>query len=178
MTEKKERILETALEMFANNGYVNTSTSAIAKKAQVSEGLIFRHFENKEGLLDEIVNNGILEMDSILRPLISVEDPKKVLSNAFDFILYILRNKTVNWHLQMSLKYQSSEIAKKYHDSIILKDLSIAIENSFIELKYPNPKAEAKLFVVTIGSLSNILTNEDQIDQEAFINFLKSKYNL
>ena len=41
MTDKKEKILNAALELFANDGYNVTSTSKIAKTAGVSEGLIF-----------------------------------------------------------------------------------------------------------------------------------------
>ncbi|MFT5243346.1 MAG: AcrR family transcriptional regulator, partial [Psychroserpens sp.] len=43
MTDKKEQILKSALELFANEGVNATSTNKIAKYAAVSEGLIFRH---------------------------------------------------------------------------------------------------------------------------------------
>ncbi len=49
MTEKKKKIITAALDMFSENGFKGTATSQIAKKARVSEGLIFRHFKNKEG---------------------------------------------------------------------------------------------------------------------------------
>ena len=45
--KKKEQILNAALELFANDGFTATSTSKVAKRAGVSEGLIFRHFGNK-----------------------------------------------------------------------------------------------------------------------------------
>ena len=45
---KKKIILETALELFSRNGYSTTSTAKIAKTAGVSEGLIFKHYENKK----------------------------------------------------------------------------------------------------------------------------------
>ena len=48
MTDKQEKILQAALELFAKEGFKGTSTNKIAKKAGVSEGLIFRHFENKD----------------------------------------------------------------------------------------------------------------------------------
>jgi AcrR family transcriptional regulator len=56
MTEKKELILQTALRLFSEQGYEATPTNRIAKEAGVSEGLIFRHFENKEGLLYPMFN--------------------------------------------------------------------------------------------------------------------------
>ena len=44
MTAKCKRILETSIDLFAKNGYSNTSTSEIAKIAGVAEGTIFKHF--------------------------------------------------------------------------------------------------------------------------------------
>ncbi len=58
MTDKKEKILQAALELFAEEGFKPTSTSKIAKKAGVSEGLIFSHFCNKDGLLQAIIKEG------------------------------------------------------------------------------------------------------------------------
>ncbi|MDP4107839.1 MAG: helix-turn-helix domain-containing protein, partial [Bacillota bacterium] len=44
MTEKQQKIVETAIQMFADKGYASTSTAEIAKAAGVAEGTIFRHF--------------------------------------------------------------------------------------------------------------------------------------
>ena len=51
MTAKRKKILETSIDLFAKNGYSNTSTSEIAKIAGVAEGTIFKHFGTKENLL-------------------------------------------------------------------------------------------------------------------------------
>ena len=51
MTAKCKRVLETSIDLFAKNGYSNTSTSEIAKIAGVAEGTIFKHFGTKENLL-------------------------------------------------------------------------------------------------------------------------------
>src|SRR3990172_268817 len=54
-TEKHRRILDAALEMFAEQGYSGTATSEIAKKAGVSEAAIFRHYKTKKDLLIGVV---------------------------------------------------------------------------------------------------------------------------
>ncbi len=51
MTPKQKATLEAAITLFAEKGFSATSTSEIAKKAQVSEGTIFKYFETKEKLL-------------------------------------------------------------------------------------------------------------------------------
>ena len=47
---KKARIERAALTLFAQNGTSTVTTKAIAGAAGVSEGLIYRHFKNKEAL--------------------------------------------------------------------------------------------------------------------------------
>ncbi|SFG59697.1 transcriptional regulator, TetR family [Halobacillus alkaliphilus] len=48
--EKQDRILNAAMEEFAGNGYKNTSTNTIVKKAGISKGLLFHYFSNKKEL--------------------------------------------------------------------------------------------------------------------------------
>lgn len=49
--ETQSRIIETALKLFAENGFARTSTLAVAKEAKVSHGTIFAHFKTQEELL-------------------------------------------------------------------------------------------------------------------------------
>ncbi len=52
---KKEAILKAAIDLFAERGFNATATSAIAKTADVAEGLIFHYFQNKNGILAHIL---------------------------------------------------------------------------------------------------------------------------
>ena len=54
-TSKQQKIVETAIKMFAEKGYANTPTSEIAKKAGVAEGTIFRHYGTKDNLLLSVI---------------------------------------------------------------------------------------------------------------------------
>src|ERR1019366_1495604 len=48
--ETREKILESATQLFAQQGYENTSLSQVARQAKVSKALIFWHFDSKEKL--------------------------------------------------------------------------------------------------------------------------------
>jgi len=61
LTPKQKRIMEAAIEMFAEKGYAATSTSEIAKKAEVAEGTIFKHYKTKKELLLGIVTPVIVK---------------------------------------------------------------------------------------------------------------------
>jgi len=48
--EKRERILNAAINEFAKKGFKNASTNEIVKEAGISKGLIFHYFKNKKQL--------------------------------------------------------------------------------------------------------------------------------
>jgi TetR/AcrR family transcriptional regulator, fatty acid metabolism regulator protein len=49
-----DRILQAGRRLFAEDGYENTTTSAIARQAGTSESQLIKHFGSKEGLLESI----------------------------------------------------------------------------------------------------------------------------
>jgi AcrR family transcriptional regulator len=56
--QKKQLIMDSALELFAENGFHATSMSQVAKKAGVSKGLAYNYFESKQEILDGIIATG------------------------------------------------------------------------------------------------------------------------
>ncbi|MHC4799674.1 MAG: TetR/AcrR family transcriptional regulator [Planctomycetota bacterium] len=46
----RERVLETAIHLFTQEGYFNTSVPDIVRKSEVSTGSIYHHFGDKEGI--------------------------------------------------------------------------------------------------------------------------------
>lgn len=61
--EQKERrrqeILCAALELFVTKGYAATKVTDIAKRANMSTGLMFHYFESKEKLYEELIRMGL-----------------------------------------------------------------------------------------------------------------------
>ena len=55
--ERRLRIMETALDLFASKGINGTSSNEIANKAGVSIGTFYSYFENKKTLFLEILKN-------------------------------------------------------------------------------------------------------------------------
>ena len=50
----RQRLVRAALELFTTQGYHVTTTGQIARKAGVAEGTIYKHFESKQHLLNEL----------------------------------------------------------------------------------------------------------------------------
>lgn len=69
MTKDTEtRILEAASELFAERGYANTTTRAIAERAGVNEVTLFRRFESKAGVLRALGERWAQTMAGVVVP--------------------------------------------------------------------------------------------------------------
>ncbi|MBK7408610.1 MAG: helix-turn-helix transcriptional regulator [Saprospirales bacterium] len=113
MTGKQEDILTAALALFANEGFAATPTSKIAHKAGVSEGLIFRHFGSKQGLLDALMGEVNARLEKTLAPALEENDPKLAIRKAIE-IPFIMEEKEYDfWRLHFMLKWQRSTTIRK-----------------------------------------------------------------
>ncbi|MBZ0118110.1 MAG: TetR/AcrR family transcriptional regulator [Sandaracinaceae bacterium] len=52
--DKRDQILAAALELFAERGFHGTAVPLVAEKAGVGAGTIYRYFESKEALVNEL----------------------------------------------------------------------------------------------------------------------------
>jgi AcrR family transcriptional regulator len=50
--QKRALLIATARELFASRGFATTTTADVARRAGVSEGIVFHHFGSKAGLLE------------------------------------------------------------------------------------------------------------------------------
>jgi len=72
----RQRIVNTALELFASKGITETTTRQIADFAQVNEVTLFRHFGNKHGLLLAVLQECLekyLQLAQVHEPFVGSE---------------------------------------------------------------------------------------------------------
>lgn len=67
--DKRRRIIETATAEFAKRGYHDASISAIASKAGISVGSIYKYFDSKQDLFLTIIAHSIDRMERLLTTL-------------------------------------------------------------------------------------------------------------
>jgi len=174
MTEKQEKILEAGLQLFAEEGYASTPTSKVAKKAGVSEGLIFRHFTSKEGLLTAIIEEGQQRLKSTFADIILESDPKKVISKTIEMPFRIAKKEHTFWKLQFALKWQHPDLYRR----VSMETFMLSITHAFEKLNYLHPEIEAEVLVVTIDGLASALLKESLTDEKAVMTLIKSKYHV
>ena len=59
MADTKEKILLTALRLFARDGYEAVSVRTIAEELGMTKGALYRHYKNKRAIFDSIVERMI-----------------------------------------------------------------------------------------------------------------------
>ena len=173
MKSKKELILETALDLFAKKGFNATSTSKIAKAAGVSEGLIFRHFSNKDGLLQSILDLGKERSVKLFEGISELELPADKLKYILQIPFNIPYTEYAFWKLLYDIKWQ----ADKYDEEISNQLKSIVID-IFNQLNYPNPELEAEFVMMLFDGMATAVLLKDSNESEEIEKLLLQKYNI
>ena len=143
----EEKILTAALELFATQGYKNTSISDIAKKAEISKGLMYNYFESKKALLRALVSKAITEgtdlvkhaMEDYASPILELEH---LVLDTFEHV----KNNFQFWKLLTSLTHQQ-DILESVQD-LVEENKQWGIQKGielFTKLKSPNPMQSAFL---------------------------------
>lgn len=173
MTDKQESILTAALELFANEGFAATPTSKIAKKAGVSEGLIFRHFGSKQGLLDALMLEVEVRLGKIFAPVLEENDPKLAIRKAIQMPFIIEEKEYDFWRLQFMLKWQ-----KEYNNPEKTKPLVDKLTLCFSILRYGNPGREAEVLNYIIEGVSSEILKGNVHRTTPLKSFLFERYGV
>lgn len=173
MTEKQEKILQAAFELFAREGYHATSTSKVARKAGVSEGLIFRHYKNKEGLLAAVQGVGEERIKTLYADIVMESDPKKVIKKTIELPFNVKEEEYEFWKLQFKLKWEFEG-----YDKMKLEPVKRALTHALKKLNYQQPELEAETLLHTIDGVASALLKGILENKDALKNYLLAKYDL
>ena len=169
----RKRIMEAALELFANKGYHTTSISQIAKEAAISKGLMYNYFESKEALLKEVIFEGVDTITESFDPnrdgILTKEELIHFIRESFKLV----REHTIYWKLYFSLLTQAG-IMDIFSDDLAprMQRLFGMLTQFFYSQNYENPEIEMRFF----GSLLDGVAMNFVMDPENFpINEIERK---
>lgn len=141
--QTRQQIMDAAFELFANNGFAKTSISAIAKKADVSKGLIYHYFESKEaileGIFDQLVELGE-ELLNFPNDFKASDKIRQIIEQTFAFI----EKQTGLGKLMIGLALQPDTMStlKPKIEEVNKTQMALYIQ-LFHELGYESPETEA-----------------------------------
>ncbi|MGB0429902.1 MAG: TetR/AcrR family transcriptional regulator [Bacteroidia bacterium] len=145
--ESREKILNAALKLFAEESYHATSISKIAKEASVSKGLMYNYFQSKEDLLNAILEDAMKQGDQLAAEMMKAETPqdqiKCIIDLGFEWIInHEQYSKTL---MSLSLQVGKFPQIQKMVDGKI-EGMKQFYTHLFKQLGFENPAMEAKTF--------------------------------
>lgn len=139
--QPRQRILETALQLFHRQGYNSTGINQIIEESSVAKATLYQHFKSKEELAVEYLNSRHIFWFDQLRLFTDREkSPQKKVLAAFDFLKYM--NEKENFR-GCSFLNMLSEIS---NDNLIIMSV------------IQNHKKDLRLFLRAILKNENELT--------------------
>jgi AcrR family transcriptional regulator len=162
--ESRSTIIKAALELFAHHGFESSSVSMIAKRAGISQGLMYNYFKSKDELLQAIFQQGWIDVQASFQfQTLKGEEQ----SSLFDFIQYACRlvlQYQNFWRLVHNLRSQPAAIKHigdgiQQFEGMILAELEKFCKAS----ASPNPRAEARLLFALVDGISTHLVRQPDI---------------
>jgi len=176
---RRQQIMDTALELFASEGYYTTSISKIASKAGISKGLMYNYFSSKEELVKAIIHAGfgqILDtLDQNRDGILTDEEMAFFLNENFRMMKENLHYWKLYYALMMQPQVYKVVIAE-YSDHI--PELLGVISTYFKAKGAEQPEMEALFFGALIDGIAfNYVLDPDNFPIEEMKKFILKKIN-
>jgi AcrR family transcriptional regulator len=174
----RARILETALELFARQGYAATSIRMITQTAGIAQGLIYNYFASKEELLATIVQESMQDVRASFAIAQQSSDPSQQIEQLIRSAFAIVREKQLFWKLQYSLRMQNSSIPG-LEDVLNTSSYEIVatIEEFFRQAGVAQAQIEAAMLFGQIDGVSqHFVLNPEQYPLDAVADAMVARY--
>jgi len=112
--EKRNLIMNVALEHFSNQGFQATTITHLAKHAGISKGLMYNYFKSKEDLLTAIMDRSVTEIYGYFNP----DNDSYLTTEEFELfirkVFKILHDKKQFWKLLFRIMMQPGVYEKLF----------------------------------------------------------------
>ncbi len=127
--EKHEKILKSAVKVFAKNGFHNSTISEIAKAAGVADGTIYLYFRNKDDILIRLFEERMEAVNSEFRKALDAQgDPVAKLEMFITaYIEYMEKRRALAEVISVELR-QSNKFMKEYVPTKFAEFLNLVSE--------------------------------------------------
>ncbi|CAN5763584.1 TetR/AcrR family transcriptional regulator [soil metagenome] len=123
-------IANAAAELFMEVGYLNVTIEQIAKRANISKGLLYNYFSGKEELLQHTIDQILVEMAEISSQILNTKDPSLKINLIIKITFKLLREKSEFWQTVMPIITQKA-ISEKM--MLSLKQIFMSLTQDLIQ---------------------------------------------
>lgn len=170
---KKEQIIFSALYLFSQNGFTETSIDKIAKHAKVSKGLTYSHFKNKDDLLRVVIESTITEMTGKMMEI----ERHSISSLLQNLKTGLIENKDVIRLSLLLLVHPQTPVSVTKLLENQKRELIELLSSLLVEEHKENSQIEAELLLATINGITiDFVLNPDIESLEKKINYTMNKY--
>ena len=176
MSKTKDKIIETADELFYKRGFEHTSFAHIAEILNISRGNFYHHFKTKDEILEAVINYRINNTNKMLEKWrIEGKNPSERIRS---FINILIMNKSKIKQYGCPVGTLSSELLKLNHGSLnkankLFSLFRIWLQKEFEALGYSDEADNLAMHVLArsrgIASLSSAFNDDVFIKNEVEI---------
>ena len=160
--ETEQKILDAALHVFSKNGYVGARTRMIAKESGFTEMTLFRKFETKENLFNQVLITNrerlVKDFDSLLAPY-DAEDPK---AHFKTLIMNLMDMMDKNFEFVNIIIYERERVSHSITETFVLH-LARCLEKTI-----PRPNIDYSMLSFTILSFLYFIIFNKKIGDNSF----------
>lgn len=158
--KKQDRIINAALQIFAENGYRQANTEEIVKLAEISKGLLFHYFISKMGLYEFLVDYSIKYITMELNTTINKEE-----KNYFSIEKQV---ELVKFHVMKQFPYMILFVKTVPQESKVkLEDTFASIYKQADYSKYGKQFEIKRLHTMVTYILEGVM--QEQVKQPCFL---------
>ena len=162
---RKQRVIEAATQLFAEQGFEKTPISLICEVAEVSKGTVFHHFKNKDEILRAVfvhISELIEEADKKDE---NIENEDILLSSMIESIFDGMMIPEHRQIYQFNFNVMVHPVTRAIVADLIkerYRGLQASTEKVFQTLGHDNPTIITKLFIAEIDGIAmNYLLNDE-----------------
>ncbi|MDR0559799.1 MAG: TetR/AcrR family transcriptional regulator [Prevotellaceae bacterium] len=168
--EKRQLIMNVAMQLFAEEGFAQTSIEKIARKADIARGLMYSYFKSKEDLLQNIWDGLMSEFENMIDPnhdgQVTDEEAEDFIDKLFDY----LKNKRSVYRLYFQLSFQPKVLefllngynaeAARRKQSLIIETFCRKLSGNDMKFNYFTVLVFLKGISLVTAYTENIYTND------------------
>jgi len=115
----RERLLETAIEMFAERGYAATGVDALCRRAGVAKTGLYWEFQNKVGLLNAVIDQVVAEwVDQIREATRAAGAPRDKLDVALDNLRRRVRERPELFRVLLVVLAERTQVDEEAREAL------------------------------------------------------------